>query len=265
MNLDVGCFLRAFGLVVDDETTAAFHKCSTAIKTPSKSKPPPAEPLPAVITMDQSIRCRGCGNDNEAMYDTTTDTAELVCILCGVVAVDHILFEGQSEIDYAEDGCEARAHASYPTQYNYLMSDEFNLSTTGSVSAMPRKDADTHRAIQAMEGVAARLLIPRLALDDGINLFARMRREKDRISNKDILQAACLYVAATALARKKIMLHVEVKPSIVCNHCSSAFLTLTDRAKHYGKSAGCRMSHRKRSINTQMPMWDMKSDNFQLM
>jgi hypothetical protein len=273
-------FLRAFGAPTDEKTVAVFLRLSANVphvraRTQMATTSPDSF-VPTTGHLYSGPVCQGCGNADQTDFDMTTDTSELVCIKCGVVAVDHLLFQGEAEREF-EDDTENRVHASFPQRFSYLMSDEYNLETvvkTGettrtlrrgsqvqdgrpsTATSIKKRDCDKRRAIAAMEEAARKIGVPLLPTVDAIELFASFRDDRERIAYKEILQAVCLFVAATAHDRKAPALSAEPPvPSVRCPHCSVVFVTTTERAKHWTHSQPCRMANRKKDVRfSSLPM-----------
>ena len=234
------------------------------------------------------VQCVNCGNKEESMFDITTDTFDLVCTVCGAIAVDHMLYPHVAEREF-EDDSESVIHTNFPAKYGYLMSDDYELETfikrnggnkcsngagttaiarkkiavvhssrascssSRSVTSSFCKDADKCKAIQTLEQVGKTLLISKYAVMDAIELFAKLRDGKERMMNKNMQLAACMFVTHTAHQRKHVCMaaHVKVPASekhVRCLHCNECFLTLTDRAKHMSTSLSCRCLDRKKEI-----------------
>ena len=266
-------FLRAFGASTDEKTVAVFLRLCANVPHIGRVRAQPVLPDSTTVHLHCGPICQGCGNADQKDFDTTADTSELVCIKCGVVAVDHLLFQGEAEREY-EDDTENRTHASFPQRFSYLMSDEYNLETVvkaGDTTRMPRRgsqvqdgrtptatsvkkrDSDKRRAIATMEEAALKINVPLLPTVDAIELFASFRDDRERIAHKDILQAACLFVAASAHDRKVPALSAELPiPSVGCPHCNEVFLTTTERARHWSHSPPCRMANRKKDVRNSL-------------
>ena len=264
--------LAAFGLPV---TTAALEKFSLfrLMHTQQhRQRAAPALPPPLAL-MPADIICAGCGNADKAKYDTTMDTAELVCTVCGVVAVDHMLHEGQAEREFADDHEEvSRVHASFPQRYGHLMSAGFNLQTVicgRTPGGQPiargrtreehpylnrcsittwRRDADTQRCIAAMEQAAQLLGAPPDAQSDAIERFAAARQANERMLAKDVQMAACLATAMEAHARKIVLPVPKGVPTVACPACAAMFHSTTQRAQHSAQSPACRAAAAKREV-----------------
>jgi len=269
--------LDAFGLPASALATFTHFR---TVFTHAARKRPCAQVLPATQVLPAGVVCTGCGNAEEALFDTTMDTAELVCTRCGAVAVDHMLFQGQAEREFADSGDgaeETRAHASFPHRHGHLMSAAFNLQTvirgSGS-SAMPsrgrtrdehphlsvsvtstwRRDADTQRCIFAMEQAAEKLGAPAHAVNDAIEQFATARRSAERMLGKEVQMAAYLYTAMAAHARKTVLPIAKGEPSVACATCAAMFHSTTERAQHCAVSAACRAAAVKKEAKLSKRM-----------
>jgi hypothetical protein len=278
MGRNAADFLRAFGAQTDEKTVAAFSRL--CVNLPQIGRLKTRQGIEVLDTTTAHLFggpvCLGCGNADLTEFDTTTDTSELVCIKCGVVAVDHMLFQGEAEREF-EDDTENRVHASFPQRFSYLMSDEYNLETvvktgdtvrtwrhgsqvldgrTPTATSTKKRDGDKRRAIAAIEEAAKKLGVPLLPAVDAIELFASFRDDRQRIAYKEVLQAVCLFIAATAHDRKTPALSAEPPiPSVGCPHCSAVFVTTTERAKHWTHSQLCRMANRKKDVRrVSLPM-----------
>jgi len=253
-------YLYAFGVDVNPETVVQFHKAYAKLRKGPKA-PVAMKAPPEVSLLPSSLQCQGCGNSDERKFDTTMDTAEVVCIACGAVAVDHVLYGGVAERDFADSGEESKSHASYPHRFWYLMSDSYNLQTAVKETAACavedtpcrtdtstwRRDVDKQKAIGQMEAAGDRLRCPALAIIDAIELFAEIRDSKQRVGKKDLQKAVCLYACTVSLARRQqLPPSQEAVPTIQCLFCDEKFVTVTERAKHCANNQPCRMAARKK-------------------
>jgi transcription initiation factor TFIIIB Brf1 subunit/transcription initiation factor TFIIB/uncharacterized C2H2 Zn-finger protein len=238
------------------------------------------------------VVCAGCGNADAALFDTTMDTAELVCTRCGAVAVDHMLFEGQAEREFTDSGDgqeESRAHASFPHRYGHLMSAAFNLQTVirggnGSedgggnrgkereehphlnihMTSTWRRDVDTQRCIAVMEQAADKLGAPADAVNDAIEQFAHARRSTERMLGKEVQMAAYLYTAMASHARKTILPVPKGEPTVPCPTCAVMFHSTTERAQHCATSSLCKAAAVKKDAKLSKRMRASLDCNFNI-
>ena len=271
--------LGAFGLPASALST--FTHFRTVLAHAARKRP--CVDIPSAHLLPAGVVCAGCGNAEEGLFDTTIDTAEMVCTRCGTVAVDHMLFQGQAEREFADSGDgveETRAHASFPHRHGHLMSAAFNLQTVirgsigGGSSGMPyrgrtrdehphlnisvtstwRRDADTQRCIAAMEQAAEKLGAPADAVNDAIEQFADARRSTERMLGKEVQMAAYLYIAMASHARKTILPIAKGEPTVSCPTCAAMFHSTTERAQHCAVSAACRTAAVKKEAKLSKRM-----------
>jgi hypothetical protein len=277
--------LLAFGLPTTATTLAAFSQFKSAHTQRQRRKV--TAPAPPPVLMPAGLVCAGCGNADESCFDATMDTAELVCTACGVVAVDHMLYEGQAEREFADDAEEeSRVHASFPQRYGHLLSAGHNLATIicgGDRGTEPilrarareehptlnrcattawRRDTDTLRCIAAMEQAAACLGASPDAQADAIERFAAARRGSERMLAKEVQMAACLATAMAAHARKVVLPIPRGEPTVECPTCAVRFYSTTERAQHAATSPACRAAAAKKEVKLSKRMRASMDCNF---
>lgn len=281
--VDASTLLHAFGLPHDEEcvavlldTVGAFARADVreARRTAACSVPTcPATACPATVSSSVTTcpvtTCPGCGAADPSLFDTTTDTAEMVCTRCGAVIVDHMLFQGQAERDFQEEGEDDPAHASFPSRYGYLMSDAYNLQTDirngphGKTARRPvcreehpylkraftstrRRDTDMRVAIGKIEAAAQRLAVSSDAQVDAVERFAKRRKHAEHMMSKDVQMAACLMLAAGAHARKPLLSTAKPAATVQCSVCDAMFCSTAQRAEHYAATPACKAATVKR-------------------
>ena len=229
-----------------------------------------------------SIRCENC-NAPEAELVNHADEGELVCSRCGRVAMDHILHQGVSERRFdgeTDDPKEDRSHAGFPLPFSRVLSDEYQLQTIVSIPRdtpgsvlQPRSkrrkvhvyggiqpdepdhkpskaltDRDKLEAIQQFEQAVLRANVCARAVDDAVDLFAALRDTKERVMDKGLRRAACLWIAHFAhVARRPMQLPSAARPepTFPCSKCLKAFHTGVERAAHLRASPECSRASNK--------------------
>ncbi len=290
-NRKMEIFLSAFGLsslpcTVMQFTRMCAHVKDIQLKPELEAnfiRPALLETSPPSQTLDSTIICLNCSNDDARKFDTTTDTAELVCTLCGTVAVDHMLYEQIAERDFVDDDSEvSNIHTNFPSKYGYLMSDSYELETYVQGNAKVRncrqegelnraststacKDRQKQAAIRLLENLGQQLGVSQFAISDAIELFAKIRNKKERMMNSMMQLAACLFVTNESQKRKIIKSQLsDDDGSVTCKYCSKALLHIPARAKHMSESPACRMLARKAECasNTRRQLSDLKIMSF---
>jgi hypothetical protein len=102
---------------------------------------------PEMVIVVPTMTCRSCGNRDETQFETNPKSGDVICQLCGAVAMEHAIHDGDWTRNF--EGEENTSQIG-PTP-DPLLSSAFNLRTAVAVGPGVKKEAARrYRAVQDM-------------------------------------------------------------------------------------------------------------------
>jgi len=260
--LDPVSVLRAFGETTDARALLAL---SSALRVVQQGRIQARQAVRGPATdFGSALSCPRCPGSDARSLVADGQSGDVVCTLCGVVVADHSLHEGIPSHGTAdEEGGPDPSHWNKPAEFDYLMSEGYQLQTfacvaAGAPAATPKtlyvrdeddprssttercRDRDKRSAITAVRDAGARLGLSAHVCKEALEVFAAVRDGKERLESKRLVLAACLLACFQSRHRRRAVAMPFGVPGLPCVACGSRFLTASRRIAHWDGSPACK-------------------------
>lgn len=233
---------------MNPDTLVSHLRKSVSYVPVSKDVPRVARPQ---SNHENHLRCRNC--HTKGKFITDTRASDMVCVVCGCVAISHLMHEGEWVRDFKDDEGVSKSQTGTPSDPRF--SDAYQLrskvvgwsnraqeefekeSSTGDPRATTDyyKDRQIEKAFILIDNLGERLSLGETAVEDAKTLFAEFRKKYEHLHcyKEKVATALGMALYTRYLKQKEIEDElVETCKGFPCEYCGDLFRTPRDVTLH---------------------------------